>query len=198
MNDPVYAQKYVQGAEKGEWLQKAKQAIDARHVAGLSGWTFGGATMYRPKTDNTLGGFDIGIERYPTSFLSQRVGLLGYASQDEGYIGIDSGLRLQTPTRLAPFVGAGGLIGGSRTVQTTPDGIDNDLDDFVDEPGEKASQIDHFLVAIYPEVGSHFWLTERLRATIYGRYLITNLGQEQDDWMLGGQITFFPRRPEFR
>jgi len=198
MKDPVYAKKYSQGAQKGEWMQKAKQAIDARHVAGLSGWTVGGATAYRPKTDDTLGGFDVGFERYPTSYLSQRIGLVGYASQEQGYIGIDSGVRLQTPTRLAPFVGAGGLIGASRTVRTDPDGIDNDDDYFIDEAGEKSSDIDHFLLAIYPEVGSHFWLTERLRATVYGRYLFTNISREQDDWMIGGQLTFFPKRLEFR
>ena len=198
MKDPVYAQKYAEGAQKGELLQKAKQANDARHVAGMSGWTIGGATAYRPKSDNTLGGFEVGVERYPTSYFSQRIGVVGYASQEEGYLGVDTGIRLQTPTRLAPFVGAGGLIGASRGISTAPDGVDNDEDDQIDEPGVESSNIDHFFLAVYPEVGGHFWLTERLRASVYSRYMFTNLSREHDDWMIGGQFTFFPARPSFK
>lgn len=45
MSDPVYAKKYAEGAERGDLLGKAKQAVDARHVAGLGGWFVSGGTQ---------------------------------------------------------------------------------------------------------------------------------------------------------
>ena len=62
MSDPVYAEKYAEGAERGDILGKAKQAFDARHVAGLGGWYLSGGSLYQPKSDNTLAGGDMGFE----------------------------------------------------------------------------------------------------------------------------------------
>lgn len=120
-----------------------------------------------------------------------------YMSEEEGYLGADAGLRLQTPTRPAPFIGVGTLLGVSRTVSSAPDGRDNDEDMFVDEPGEVSDGIDHFLTAVYPETGVHFWLTHRWRLSVDGRNMFTNLGDNHDDWMIGGQLTFFPQRSRF-
>ena len=195
MSDPVYAKKYAEGAERGDLLGKLKQSIDARHVEGLLGNFVGGGTIYRPKSDNTLGGADIGHEYYPTSYLSQRLGIGLYASEDEGYLAADVGMRAQLPSRITPFVGAGALLGASRSVEdATHDNMDNDDDGMTDEYGEETSGVDELLAAIYPEVGLHAWLNGKWRATAFGRYLITDNGREHDDWMIGGQITFFPRR----
>lgn len=192
MGDPNYAEKYSKGVEKSDILGTTKQAIDARHVAGLSGWSIGGATLYRPKSDNTFGGLEVGFERYPTSWLWCRVGFASYMSEEEGYLGAIAGLRLQMPTRLAPFVGVGTLLGDSRTVSSAPDGRDNDEDMFVDESGEVADGIDHFLTAVYPETGVQFWLTHHWRLSVDGCYMFTNLGDNHDDWMIGGQLKFSP------
>jgi hypothetical protein len=35
MSDPVYAEKYAEGAKRDDVLGKLKQAIDARHVEGF-------------------------------------------------------------------------------------------------------------------------------------------------------------------
>ncbi len=45
MSDPVYATNYAEGAERGVLFGKAKQAVDARHVAGLGGWFVSGGTQ---------------------------------------------------------------------------------------------------------------------------------------------------------
>lgn len=44
-SDPVYAEKYADGAAKTDLLGKSKQAIDARHVEGLGGWFAGGEVL---------------------------------------------------------------------------------------------------------------------------------------------------------
>jgi hypothetical protein len=175
-------------------LGKVKQAIDARHVSGLGGWYVAGGSLYKPKFDNTLGGAEIGFEGYPTSWLSHRIGIGSYFSPDEGYIAGDAGVRLQPPTRLAPFVGTGVLLGASRTVELADDdGIDNDDDERIDERGEEDSGIDDFLAAVYPEAGVHFWINGNWRASAFGRYVIADTGRNHDDWMIGGQLTFFSR-----
>ncbi|MDX1925083.1 MAG: hypothetical protein SFV81_01115, partial [Pirellulaceae bacterium] len=134
MSDPVYAKKYAEGAERGDLLGKAKQALDARHVAGLSGWFLSGGTQYRARTDSTLGGADVGFEYYPTSWFSQRASLGTYWGGEEGYVGGDVGLRAQLPARITPFVGLGATAAASRTVELADDdGRDNDDDDLIDE-----------------------------------------------------------------
>ncbi len=195
MDDPVYAQKYADGASKRDIPGKLKQAIDARHVEGLEGSFVGGGAMYRPKTDQTMAGADLGIENYRYSWLSERVSLGGYTSEDQTYLAVDGGFRVQTPTRLAPFAGIGALVGASRTVELADsDNVDNDDDKLTDEPGEKTSNIDHAFANAYSETGVHLWLNGNWRVTAFGRYMITSLGREHDDWMLGGQLSFFPRR----
>lgn len=196
MSDPVYAAKYAEGAERGDIPGKIKQALDARHVAGLNGWSVSGGALYRPKSDETLAGGTIGFESYPLNWMSHHLGLATYISESEGFMGAESGLRFQFPSRVTPFAGVGGFVGASRTVVDTADGSDNDDDGFVDEPGEVYSQIDEFLVAIYPELGAHLWINGNWRASVSGRYFCTSLSDAHDDWMLGGQLTYFPRRGE--
>ncbi|MFO0923424.1 MAG: hypothetical protein U0905_13150 [Pirellulales bacterium] len=194
MDDPVYAEKYQEGAEKGDVPGKLKQAVDARHVEGLSGMYLSGGTFYRPESDRTFGGAELGIENYPAPWNSWRMSLGGYTSEDQGYVGVDGGIRLQTPTRLAPFVGLGTTNGFSRSVEDgTHDGRDNDDDQFIDEPGETITGIDRTFFSIYPEVGAHFWLNGRWRLTTFGRYMMTSFGRDDDDWMIGGSVAAFAR-----
>ena len=68
MDDPVYAEKYEEGAERGDLLGKVKQALDARHTEGLTGFYFGGGAQVRPDSGNAMGGASIGVEGYATNW----------------------------------------------------------------------------------------------------------------------------------
>jgi hypothetical protein len=194
MNDPVYAEKYAKGAERGDLLGKAKQAIDARHVEGMGGWYLSGGSLYNPNSDNTLAGGDIGFEHYDQSWFSRRLSAGTYWSGNEGFIAADTGVRAQLPSRLAPFVGFGAMLGFSKTETLADgDGADNDDDDLYDEPGETKSEIDEVLAAVYPEIGLHAWLNSNWRFTAYGRYMLGKFGNDSEDWLVGGQLTYFYR-----
>ena len=194
MDDPVYAEKYAVGAERGDLLGKAKQAFDARHTEGLGGVYISGGAQVRPYTRNVMGGAELGAEGYVTNWMTTRGALAGYWSNDEGFAGLDLGLRLQSPTRIAPFVGLGTFHGGSRGVELAHwDGADNDGDGLIDEWGEKKSTIDGWLSSIYPELGAHLWIDGNWRLTAHGRYFITTEGRKHDDWLLGLQLTCFRR-----
>lgn len=194
MDDPVYAAKYVDGAEKTQPLKKLKQAVDARHVEGLSGGYFSAGTQWRDNSQGMLAGGEIGSEAYATSWLSGRMGLAGYLGPEDWYAGGEVGARMQLPTRLTPFVGIGTFHGLSLTRSDARDDfIDNDDDGSVDERGEKKTDVDGWLSTVYPEVGVHFWPTGQGRLTGFARYLITSDGRESDDWAAGVQFTAFGR-----
>ncbi len=42
MDDPIYADKYAEGASKRDLPGKIKQALDARHTKYLEGWLISG------------------------------------------------------------------------------------------------------------------------------------------------------------
>ncbi|MCB9938417.1 MAG: hypothetical protein H6823_09250 [Planctomycetaceae bacterium] len=194
MNDEVYAAKYAYGAEKTDFLGKAKQAFDARHVDGLGGMYLSGGAQYKTDAEKPFVGGELGIEGYPTSWTSARASLATYLGDDEGYLGLDTGFRLQTPTRIAPFVGLGMFHGASRTVELADwDGLDNDNDGLTDERGEEKSGVDGWLSAVYPEVGTHLWVNGNWRLTAYGRYFVTTEGRSRDDWLVGLQLAAFGR-----
>ncbi len=98
--------------------------------------------------------------------------------------------RLQVPARFAPFVGAG-LYGGWAGLEGADnDGYDNDDDGFIDERGED----DHaFAVAVFPEVGAHFWINHRVRVTTSLTYYLTNQGRDDDFLFYSVGFSFFPR-----
>lgn len=194
MDDPVYAEKYADGAEKGDLLGKAKQAFDARHTRHLGGLYGSGGYQYRPEGEGSLPGAEVGYEVYAQNWLTARGSLALYSDGDQGYGGLDLGLRVQPPTRIAPFAGIGIFNGVSRGDRlATNDHVDNDDDDLVDEPGERESFLDGWLAAVYPEVGVHAWVNGSVRVSGYGRYFITSDGRDSDHWLIGGQVTFFTR-----
>lgn len=191
MDDPEYASKYADGAPKTEPLQKIKQAADARFLEKASGIFVSGGITRRPDADNNLFAIDVGGEHYLTSYLTGRVSLVGMVN-DDWFTGADAGMRLQTPTRLAPFVGLGIFGGWAReTVDASDDWIDNDDDGFTDEYGEEKKRVSGSYFAAYPETGFHLWWTPRIRLTTYGRYLISDDGRDSDDWMFGTGIAIF-------
>jgi hypothetical protein len=194
MDDPVYAEKYEDGAERGDLLGKAKQALDARHTDGLGGLYLGGGAQINPRSESPMGGVELGMEGYATNWMTGRGALSLFVGEDDYYGGIDAGIRIQPPTRVAPFLGIGTFHGASRRVENADDDwIDNDDDGWIDEPGENKKSFDGWLSSVYPEIGAHFWMNGSWRLTGYGRYLITTEGRNQDDWLLGLQLTGFSR-----
>lgn len=192
MEDPEYAEKYSDGAEKSDIPGKIKQASDARFLEGAGGYFVSGGVMSRPDAKKELGGVDIGVEGYATSFLTTRGSLMFMTNGDDWFTGADLGMRVQTPTRLAPFAGAGLFAGYAKeVVPADDDWIDNDDDGFTDERGEDRERFSDFLISVYPEVGAHFWWTPNLRLTTFGRYLVTSEGRDDDDWLIGGGLAIF-------
>lgn len=192
MDDAEYAEKYCDGAEKTDVLGKLKQAVDARFQADASGMFVSGGYAKRTDADHGLFAIDIGTESYCTSFLTGRASLMGMGNGDDWFTGADLGLRLQTPTRLAPFVGAGVYAGyADEEVLADDDGKDNDDDGSIDEWREKDERFSGALAAVYPEVGAHFWWTPQVRLTGYGRYMVTTEGRTADDWQIGVGLAVF-------
>jgi hypothetical protein len=192
MDDPEYAAKYEDGADKTDLVGKVKQASDARFVEGSSGLYASVGTSTWGGGDVAMGGAEIGAESYLTSYLTGRAALSAFANDEDAYLGGDVGMRLQVPSRIAPFVGAGTFAGyAKKTVVSDQDGEDNNEDGSIDEPGEEEEKISGAIAAIYPELGLHFWWTPQLRLTGFGRYLITTDGRDSDDWLVGGGIALF-------
>lgn len=121
-----------------------------------------------------------------TEHLTARGGLSFFLSEGTGlHGGIEGGLRGELPGRIAPFLGAGLFLGSwSDDVLADSDGIDNDNDNLIDEPGEE-KEVTDYLSAVYPELGVHFWLTESVRVTASTRYYITSKGRGNDRKMTG-------------
>ena len=145
LKDPDYAAKYDQRPELLDIPLQAKQASDARHLAGKGGTFYGGAGQ----SDPFAGGLEVGGFSYPTSWLEGRasLALLASSAGENLFYGLNLGIRAQSPTRLAPFVGVGiggfqGVIDDSELADN--DGIDNDDDGFIDEQGEEETSADFF------------------------------------------------------
>ena len=194
MDDSVYAAKYAVGASKRNLAGKIKQALDARHTEHLDGWLVSGGAQVQPRSGETFGSFEVGRELYDSNYFTTRLALSGFAGGGAGSLGLDAGARLQTPTRLAPFVGVGGSAGlllqdAVPLLVEAAFESDNQIESFTQSESDSVGGI----AAVYPEVGMHFWLDGRIRLTAFGRYLVTSEGREFDDWMVGGQIAIFSR-----
>jgi len=177
MDDLDYRAKYSRPYGDDKIPRMAKQAIDARHVAGKGG--FYGQVSGQSSPFN-LGG-EIGREEYLTSCFSARAGLMGLLSTNaEGcaFLGGNVGARIQTPTRLAPFAGVGAFAGVAEWWATTYTIVD-DVEITVE------SEETHGLAGLYPEVGAHFWLNGKTRVSLSGSYLVTTEGRDEDFWFYG-------------
>lgn len=191
MDDPVYAEKYDDGynSNDGEKVARMiKQSIDARHVADRSGSYFGAAGADEP----TAGGIEFGTLHFPGPTTESRIGLKGLlgTGADDWFLGADLGLRVQSPSRIAPFAGLGTFAGGNaRPVLAIDDHVDNDGDGSVDERGEYRTAAD-FMASVYPELGVHFWLNGGTRLTASAQYHLTTDGRDSDFWFIGLSLSF--------
>lgn len=189
MDDPEYAEKYAQGAEKSDIAGKLKQANDARFIDHHSGYYVSAGLTAIGESADPLASLEVGYTGYWTSFMTSRVGLIAAANDNDFFGGGEVGMRFQLPTRLAPFVGAGLFTGASRgSAPPEHDNIDNDDDGWTDEQNEERTTFDGALSALYPETGVHFWWTPRVRLTGFGRYLVTTDGRANDAWYGGFSV----------
>lgn len=186
MDDADYAEKYSQPYGDDKPVRMLKQMLDARHVDGKAGVSVGGGGGGSPST----GGVSVGSFFYPNPWTEVDLALTGLAGTGahDWFIGPEAGIRFQTPTRIAPFVGAGGFLGGNRfSSRSDNDGRDNDDDGLIDEFGERRTRYKAF-AAVYPEVGIHAWLNGKTRLTANARYYVTEEGRDDDFWYLGLSI----------
>lgn len=190
--DADYRQKYPKHTSSVP--KTIKQAIDARHVRGKTGGYIAGAGRDEP----VAAGAEVGVFGYTEPWLEYRVGAAGLV-HTTGDHPISGGLlgsaRLQVPSRFAPFVGFGVYGGWAGLESAENDNIDNDNNGFVDEDGETAHD---WALAMFPEVGAHFWLNHRVRLTTSVNYYVTNQGRDDDFLFYSVGLSFFPNRYEDR
>lgn len=196
MSDAEYAAKYGQDTSRVSLKRKVKQAIDARHLAYKGGWHVGAGGQ----SDPTNVGAEVGLFSYTEPWLEFRTSLAALTNDDvdTGYGGANVGVRLQSPSRFAPFVGVGGFGGFSAQtygaiVLATLDEDEDDCDcdcyrcDDEDDEEYRLVEEDHTVAfaAVYPEIGFHYWITPRIRLTASGSYHFTTLGRDDDYWYYG-------------
>ena len=173
-SDAEYELKYPEHSD--DILQTAKQAVDARFIGGRSGayGGFGGGSQ--PSSVTT----EVGMMLMVKPWLESRAGFVGIAgSPNESlYGGGTAGLRLNSPSRLAPFVGANAYAG------VEPLELLGDRESLfeVDEDGES-----NFVFALAPEAGVHYWITPQCRLTTSASYY---LGWSSKPWFYSVGLSF--------
>ncbi len=160
-----------------KWNRMARQMVDARHVANDSGFYIGGAgSNFR---QNPAGGAEVGVTNYTRPWLSTKLALAGQVNSGaaDAFVGVNTAVHVSTPTRVAPFIGAG-LFGGV-DVATAIDSLTNE---------ETTST--KFLGAVYPEAGVHVWLNGRTRLSASASYWMTTSNHDREFWYYGLGLTF--------
>ena len=169
--DPDYAAKYSHHTDNvGKTI---KQAIDARHLRKKGG-LYG--TLSGQDNPVAIGG-EIGLFYYPKPYLEERIALAGLAYEDDypGSGGILFGGRLQSPSRIAPFVGSGIYVGQTPEISLSEDGIDNNRNGIIDDDDEVKQE---FIGALVPEIGCHYWLSSKWRLTGSASYYVTTTSSD--------------------
>lgn len=134
---------------------------------------------------DAIGG-EIGLCGYTSEKVSITGGLAFLASDsfEDIFGGANIGIRFGLDYKFSPFIGMGMFGGYSKEdVSATNDDIDNDDDNFIDEPGEQKEVIKDVIGSVYPEMGFHVWCNDRTRLTFASKYYITTKGREHDFWM---------------
>jgi len=187
MRDPDYASKYDKpypSRKPEKWRRMGKQMIDARHVEQKGGAYAKGAYSQNPDS----GLLELGLYHYGKPWMSLHGGLSVLLGENQivGFPGLDGGVRFQTPSRFAPFVGAGVYADLSPVVFNNSS--NNDQQGLLSPTGPTTTQTRNSFAAVYPEAGFHYWLTSGLRMTGSAGYYFSSGGRDQDFLMVG--LTF--------
>ena len=170
-DDPDYAAKYSHHTDNvGKTI---KQAVDARHLRKKGGIY---STLSGQDDPVAVGG-EIGLFYYPKPYVEERIALaaLGYEDDYPASGGVLLGGRLQSPSRIAPFVGSGIYVGQTPEISLAEDGIDNNSNGIIDDDDEVKQE---FIGALVPEVGCHYWLSSMWRVTGSASYYITTTSSD--------------------
>lgn len=92
------------------------------------------------------------------------------------YGGLDVRLRVNVPARISPYAGVGLFLG------SWPYPLWDDDEDRP-HPSERIER--EYLLATYPEIGLHLWLSDQLRVSAHARYYYSTLGREGDGAFYG-------------
>jgi hypothetical protein len=187
MRDPDYARKYGKPyptSKRDKWHRMGKQVIDARHLEDQGGVFAKGAYSENP----IAGLMEAGAFWYGRPWVSLHAGLSVLLGEHDivGFPGLDLGLRFQSPSRFAPFVGAGIYSDVSEAVFGDHD------DEFEFEELHEHDRHRDVFAAVYPEAGFHYWLTSGLRLTGSAGYYFSSGGRDQDFLMLGLTFGYMP------
>ena len=109
-----------------------------------------------PGPEARIAGLDAGIVSCTARYFAVKAGVSYYGYDGDVFQGVTGSVRLQAGTVLIPYVGAGLLAGlASLDESAADDGVDNDGDGNVDEPGEEI-EIQDASAFLFPEVGLRF------------------------------------------
>lgn len=173
--DPDYAEKYSRHSD--DPLQMAKQAMDARHLEKKSGMFYAANVQPHPSAV----GAEVGSFTYLKPWLEEQLAIAGLFSDDldDVFVGGKVAARIQSPSRVAPFVGVGGFAGlfHKGTAHDFAWLMLHDPDHRDWNPGDDGL---HPMFAVYPEAGIHWWLDSEVRLTASLSYYITTEGRDHD------------------
>ncbi|QDU96109.1 hypothetical protein [Lignipirellula cremea] len=192
LRDRDYRDKYSQ--DTSDLRLQAKQAVDARHVREKWGYVGGGGAS---PGSPFAGHLKFGYFDYMESWLERQFTLGAFRSNslNDTVFGPQATFRVQSPSRLAPFVGVSGLAGVLHK-GTLHDGVDlivrslqNDDDDCgCDKNRGLPDDHLHPVFVGAPEVGVHYWLNADLRATASLSYAMSTEGRDHDAFFLNFEI----------
>lgn len=107
----------------------------------------------------------------PSQYSATQLTLTLQINQGIAYGGLEASQRFALPYRGSPFVGLGGY---STKGQTCDDDPDKGCQGFSS-------------MGLYPELGAHFWMSERIKVQAWGRYYLGTRGS-YPAWGLGLSI----------
>lgn len=168
-------------------LVPPSQVVNADTIEGIAGIYAGGGA----RLDPLAGTGALGLFHYPTSWLSWRAGLAGatFSNSDERLIagGAELGLRVQTPTQLAPFVGVGTFLGWQEQ-KTTTTTVSKESFWGLHSTSTTTETKTKGLATVYPEVGVIFWVSPHVYLATRAAYNFTSLRHDKESWMLGLEL----------
>ena len=194
MDVAEYAEKYGVPYSNDPRIRRTqirREMFDASFQEDASGVYGGGAGAL---TNGSVGDLAAGIFKMPTSWSTVRLGALGMVANGQPMGGGEVGVRLHLPTRLAPYVGLGGVLelSGVRR-QITRHRYYYDNGNRLDNP--RWGYFPVGMAAVVPEAGISYWLTSDARLNLGAGYYITS-GRQPDFLMVNMSLGIALRNPD--